>query len=231
MLAWKKCRKCDWEGPAEKFVGRQCKKCKSIYTKKYRAKNLETIRAREKAYYYRNREDILNKYDPEKKKIVNRELYIKNRDKILQNKKEYKKNNFEKIKQYQTRYKRERYAKDVCYRLRMIFSSRIRQDIRNKRGVSYLSKLPYSIKDLKLHLESQFESWMMWNNFGSYNPKTWDDDNPNTWVWNIDHIVPHSKFQYNSMDHPDFQKCWALENLRPYSAKQNCLDGVCGTRH
>lgn len=34
------------------------------------------------------------------------------------------------------------------------------------------------------------------------------------------------KIKYNSLKHPDFQKCWALENLRPYSAKQNIIDGA-----
>lgn len=38
-------------------------------------------------------------------------------------------------------------------------------------------------------------------------------------------IVPHSKFKYTSMEDQSFQKCWALINLRPYSAKQNLLDG------
>lgn len=33
------------------------------------------------------------------------------------------------------------------------------------------------------------------------------------------------------MDEPNFQKAWALENLRPYSAKQNTIDGATGIRH
>lgn len=30
---------------------------------------------------------------------------------------------------------------------------------------------------------------------------------------------------YTSTQDENFQKCWALENLRTYSAKQNLLDG------
>jgi len=65
----------------------------------------------------------------------------------------------------------------------------------------------------------------MVNIMGKYNSKAWNNNDPTTWVWNIDHIVPHSIFKYISMDSIEFQKCWALSNLRPYSAKQNILDG------
>jgi 5-methylcytosine-specific restriction endonuclease McrA len=41
----------------------------------------------------------------------------------------------------------------------------------------------------------------------------------------IDHIIPHSTFKYISMDDDSFTRCWALENLRPLSSKQNNLKG------
>jgi hypothetical protein len=85
--------------------------------------------------------------------------------------------------------------------------------------------MPYTLKQLKNHLESKFESWMTWDNYGKYVLETWDDNNKSTWTWNIDHIVPHSTFIYSSMKEDNFKKCWALENLRPYSSKQNIIDG------
>jgi hypothetical protein len=45
------------------------------------------------------------------------------------------------------------------------------------------------------------------------------------WTWNIDHITTHSNFPYISMADQEFKACWALTNLRPYSAKQNIIDG------
>jgi len=33
------------------------------------------------------------------------------------------------------------------------------------------------------------------------------------------------------MEDQEFLDCWALDNLRPYSAKQNFLDGVRRIRH
>ena len=64
---------------------------------------------------------------------------------------------------------------------------------------------------------------MNWNNYGNYRLNSWNDFDQSTWKWNIDHIIPQSMFNYDSMQHPDFYKCWALENLRPLSAKKNLL--------
>lgn len=33
------------------------------------------------------------------------------------------------------------------------------------------------------------------------------------------------------MDHPNFQKCWSLDNLRPLSAKLNNIEGPNKIRH
>ena len=48
---------------------------------------------------------------------------------------------------------------------------------------------------------------MTWENQGSY--------------WHIDHIKPKSLFEYDSIDHPEFKKCWSLDNLQPLEAKEN----------
>ena len=101
----------------------------------------------------------------------------------------------------------------------------------NKKNISCFKYLNYSVEDLKNHLEKQFESWMNWENHGIYDPKTWDDKNQLTWVWNIDHITPQSELPYTSMECDNFKLCWNLNNLRPYSAKQNILDGSNKVRH
>jgi hypothetical protein len=112
-------------------------------------------------------------------------------------------------------------------RLRKSVSRAILFHMRNdggKKGISHLNFVDWTYEELKSHLESQFESWMSWSNYGRYDSKTWDDNDPSTWTWQIDHIIPHSTFHYNSMDCQEFIDCWALKNLRPYSSKQNNLD-------
>jgi len=101
----------------------------------------------------------------------------------------------------------------------------------SKCGESIAQYLGYTMGELKAHLEARFEPWMNWNNYGMYRETEWCDGDPSTWKWQIDHVKPHSEFPYDSMKHPNFKRCWSLENLRPYSAKKNCLDGVHRTRH
>lgn len=68
--------------------------------------------------------------------------------------------------------------------------------------------LPYTIiGELKLHIESQFDESMNWDNYGSY--------------WHLDHILPQSSFPYTNMCDDNFQKCWALDNLQPLEAIKN----------
>lgn len=97
------------------------------------------------------------------------------------------------------------------YILRKNVSCQIRKGLKNngfsKNKRSAWQKLPYTSEELKNHLESLFESWMTWGNYGS--------------CWHIDHIIPQSSFPYKSMDDVSFQQCWALSNLRPLKAIDN----------
>ena len=78
----------------------------------------------------------------------------------------------------------------------------------SKRGESVMEYLPYTLEELREHLESKWLPGMTW-------------DNHTNEGWHIDHIIPQSKLLYDSMDHPNFQKCWALENLQPLWASDN----------
>jgi hypothetical protein len=100
------------------------------------------------------------------------------------------------------------------YRLRHNVSNTIRRALQRnqggKLGGSILNHLPYSIVELKEHIESQFEAGMSWENLGI-----------GEGMWNIDHIYPQSKLPYDTLEHPNFQKCWALSNLRPMWSLDN----------
>lgn len=75
-----------------------------------------------------------------------------------------------------------------------------------KGGISWKEIAGYSVDQLVRHLEKQFVAGMTWGNMNH---------------WHIDHIIPVSKFNYNSHQDPDFKKCWALSNLRPMWASEN----------
>jgi DNA-binding transcriptional regulator YhcF (GntR family) len=149
---------------------------------------------------------------------------------------EHYQNNKHKWQEYRKSHKdqinkkcRDRANKDPNFKLRKQFSVNINSCLRKKnltkKSISCIKFLPYSIGELKFHLESQFEPWMNWGNWGKYNLKDWDDNDSTTWRWNIDHIIPAAQFSYQSVEDEEFQKCWSLSNLRPLSAKINLLEG------
>ena len=82
----------------------------------------------------------------------------------------------------------------------------------SKEGERTFDYLPYTLEELKEHLEAQFDDKMTWDNYGTY--------------WHVDHIFPQSRLPFDSLEHPNFQKCWALSNLQPLEAKANQSKGA-----
>jgi transcriptional regulator len=124
---------------------------------------------------------------------------------------------------------------DPVFRLRASVSRAIHAALflqgSSKQGHSCFDYLPYTPAELKFYIESLFEPWMNWDNYGQFRVKDWNDHDQSTWRWNLDHIIPQADLLYSSMEEANFQLCWALSNLRPYSAKQNVIDGTSGIRH
>lgn len=148
-------------------------------------------------------------------------LDISKRSSIKSNKKKYQKAKNNPLS---------RLHRGIASQIRNLFKCHnIKKD---KKTFEYLG---YTDEQLIYHIENQFEPWMNWNNYGKYDPKKWDDTNSNTWVWQIDHIVPVSSFEIDSADNgisieEQIKKIWSLDNLRPLSAKLNLLDGVRNTK-
>lgn len=243
------CRKCNVNkeenlfNNTEKRTGHLwCKLCVFDYNKKYRDKNKEQIRKSKKEYAEKNKEYLREK---------NKNYYINNKDKILQKDKEYKLKNKERYNKYKKEYRilnkerlcneskeyyklnkekcnnryKDYYKNNQKYKLTVLIVNFIKFCFKGTRNRSkYFKYLPFTIDELKIHLESLFEPWMWWDNWGVYKINEWEDDNPLSWKWNIDHIIPISKLPFKSMEDENFKKCWSLDNLRPYSAKQNILD-------
>jgi len=202
----KKCRKCEVVKSLDEFHRRnnrksgcasKCKKCAQ-------------------QYYEANREKLLEytkqwaKDNKEKKAEYNRQYRQDNKEK----KAEYNRQYNQEHKAERNEYRRNRYNNEPAIALRTNVSNLIGHALKrndgSKQGESMEQYLPYTIEQLKEHLENQFEPWMNWDNQGE---------------WHIDHIYPQSKLPYDSMTHPNFLKCWALENLQPLEAKENISKG------
>lgn len=235
------CSKCNLEKDENCFSkgGRgylksQCKDC----NKQYRLDHKTEQQEYDKQYYQDNKKPI---YEANKSlfKEKNAKYYQENKEVLLEKRKMYYIDNLPVIKdrahQYRLTHKgarnkhsKDRYDNDPVFKLRVLVSTAVGKFLKNvgssKDGKSSSKYLPYTIQELKDHIEKQFESWMTWSNQGKYDPKIWNDNDQTTWVWQIDHIIPQSKLIYTSLDEDNFQKAWALDNLRSLSAKQNIMD-------
>ena len=79
-----------------------------------------------------------------------------------------------------------------------------------KLGRKWQNLVGYSLDDLCKHLEEDFREGMTWKNYGE---------------WHIDHVIPLSKFRFESFEDADFKKAWALNNLQPLWADENMKKG------
>lgn len=195
---------------------RQSKEEKNFKNKQWRLNNKDKRKAAIKKYN-----------DTHKSKA--KEYRLNNKEKILKRIKEYQKDNKSKHNSW---LKKRRLNPEV--KLKHNISCIIRFYIKKhsgKKDGTFIKYLDYSISELFLHIEKQFDTWMTWNNHGLYIPSEWNDDDISTWKWQLDHIVPQSDLPYSSMEDENFKKCWALNNLRPYSAKLNVIEGSNRTRH
>jgi hypothetical protein len=209
--------------------------------KKYRLENKKEITRAKKKHYKENIDDILLQkqlyYKSNRSEILKKtkKHHKENKNKISKYQKFYRLNNKEKIRENRNIWEANKYNHDMTYRLSKIVSRSISGALKKSNSGKYNKScwnyLKYSKFELITYLQSLFEDWMNWENYGKYDPKTWNENNPTTWKWNIDHIVPQSDLPYSSMEDENFQKCWRLENLRPLSAKQNLLDGLTRVRH
>lgn len=190
-----------------------------LVQKEYKENNKLKIATHNSEYYKQNKSFI---------DLQHKEYYEINKNRIVTIQKQYYEDHKDEIDSYRRKYYKNRNHNDLLFKIRRKVSSQVWHSIfkngSSKNNKSILDFLPYSIEELKYHFETQFESWMNWDNYGRYVVKDWNDNVPSTWKWQIDHIIPHSQFKYTSMEDQEFKDCWALSNLRPYSSKQNLID-------
>ncbi|MCK5409727.1 MAG: hypothetical protein KAJ30_05625, partial [Candidatus Heimdallarchaeota archaeon] len=190
------------------------------YNKNWAKKNLGKKKKSRKEWYSKNKDRVLIenkiwvKKNPEKVKLYSKRYSKKNAKKIRESRKRYEEKNKDKLNFS----RRERFKNNLQVRLKSNVSCSIRQKLKrnsiSKKGRSTFTFLPYTVNELKQHLEKQFEFWMNWENWGVGKGR-----------WNIDHKRPDCSFNYKSVDDEEFQKCWALDNLRPMDAIENIKKG------
>ena len=170
-------------------------------------KNIEDKKEHFKSYYQLNKERILAR---------KKELYLLNADKNIAYSKQYRIENKDSLQQKKNVYVKERISNDNVYKLRNSVRGLIKNSIKSrgyKKNTKTAEILGCTIEEFKLHLESQFEDWMTWENYGNWNGIP---DRPNM-AWDIDHKVPSSSG--NSED--EVLKLNHFTNLQPMCSYVN----------
>lgn len=172
-----------------------CKDCKKLY-------RMQTQTEYNKKYYQKNKDKILES---------NKAYREAHQEEISEQRREYRKVHKEHIKEKYKEYLpvrkakiKERRKEDNTFRLSEILRGKIHKMIDGKE-TSYMSLIGCDIDTLKHWLEFQFDENMTWENLGSY--------------WQIDHILPISKFDLNDTNQQRI--CFSWTNLQPLHKTEN----------
>lgn len=145
------------------------------YMKEYRLLNKEKINSYNKQYYSNNNEKLK---DYKKNYITNNPDFLV---KITENRKN---NNPTYFKDYV----KKRRINDYIFKLKTNIGNLIRISLKHRKNNKTIDILGLNTNEFKLYLESKFEPWMTWENYG--NPK--DGILELNKTWDIDHIIPLS---------------------------------------
>ena len=185
------------------------KKEKNQYNKQYNQEHKEEKKQYNKQWRQDHREQTkqYNKQWHQDHPEYSEQYYQDNKEKINQYNKQYNQNHPE----YNKQWSKNRYQIDIMYRLNRIIRSAIKQSLKknslSKNHRPWETLVGFTIQELKLHLEKQFDSNMNWNNHGTY--------------WHLDHIIPLSSLKFSSVNDENFKFLWCLTNLQPLFGPEN----------
>lgn len=202
-----------------------CKQCRAVRRKIQRLNDINGALKKEREYRCNNKEIVKRAKDKwlRKNKNYHSEYVEKNLERVRNKQKEWRKDNEKRLRKKASQYRennRERISKKsldkyhknkhkVQFRLATNLRARLRSAIKNNSKVgSAVKDLGCSIEELKVYLESKFQSGMSWKNYGK---------------WHIDHIIPLASFDLS--DREQFLEACHYTNLQPLWAKDNLVKG------
>lgn len=195
-------------------------KLKEAQKKRYQENRNEQLE--QKKIYYQKNVDVLaernKKYREENKdklSIQRKVKYEKNKDHIKEMALLHYYNNIEKRKLSMRIWEKNKLKNDVLFRLKKSLSATLRKIIKSKNFKKTTKDkmliLGTTIENFKKHLESHFEPWMNWDNYGKYKVNTFN------YGWDIDHIIPTS----TATTIEEIYKLNHYTNLKPLCSKVN----------
>jgi len=211
----KKCTKCNeiknisefgYDKKGKYFVKSVCKVCKRKIDKYYVTHNKTSVVNSLKKYHKSEKGKQTLKKSRVKWRENNRETYLKSSKKSNL---KFRLNNKEKINFWF----REKRKTDPIFKLSCNIRSSIYTSLKENKLIKNSKTheiLGCSFEQLKQHLESKFESWMNWDNYGKYNGEL-------NHGWDIDHIIPIS----TAVTEEDVIRLNHYSNLQPLCSYVN----------
>lgn len=201
-------------------------KNKQYRTGESREKYLENKRK----YYNKNKikikesSKLRNEKNKEKYSISKKNYYLNNKEVLSKKNKEWKEKNpernkelkkiwYEKNKHKRAEQIKKRKEQDPLFKLKTAISARIRSGIKSTgfcKKFKTKEILGCTYEEFKLYIESQFEPWMTWENYGKYNGEL-------NHGWDLDHIVPLA----TAKTEEDVIKLNHYKNFQPLCSKVN----------
>lgn len=148
-----------------------CKNCSRERSRLYRQSDIGIDNYR-KYSKSENRKRSLKKYSISDKGILSNKKYMSS----------------EKRQSYFKKYQMDRLNNDTLFKLSKNIRGLIRASFKNsnnKKDSKTIFILGCEIDEFKKYIESKFEHWMNWNNYGLYNATL-------NYGWDLDHIIPLS---------------------------------------
>lgn len=153
--------------------------------------------------------DYYNKYK-EKEKLRSKICYYNNKEHYSELAKQYKIKNRESWNEYRRKYTKERSENDELFKLTISIRKNLNVYLKGNKNKKTEEILCCSICDFKIYLESMFEYWMNWGNYGKYNGEY-------NYGWDLDHIIPLSSAK--TIEELIELNCYT--NIRPLCSKIN----------
>ena len=158
-------------------------------------------------YYIDNKEKIKEQHNQWQKKNpkYQKDWRKENKEHI----KKYLKNNHGKILKQDNQWRKDKRKTDLKYNLNSKIRIAMWESLKGKKAGKHWGELVgYSLKKLIKRLKKTMPEGYTWQDYMEGR-------------LNIDHIIPISAFNFTKPEHPDFERCWALKNLRLLTAKEN----------
>jgi hypothetical protein len=164
-------------------------------------------------YYLANKNKPKSSIEIERKRETTKKWDENNKIKKSEYQKEWYKLNKERLRKQSDEYHKNRMKSDTLFKLTKYLKSGITKSLKR---MCYTKKsrsheiLGCSYDEFKLYIESKWEPWMTWDNYGKYNGNE-------CFGWDIDHYIPVSSAKTEEA----LLKLLHYSNLQPLCSKIN----------